>query len=316
MTSLRESSAVFKINLGGEHSIDANLFIELISHTVDLITETATSIDPECFIRLEVKANNEGSFEIVFNAVVRYTESLFTAENITLASTVVSGAAAFLQIKQFLKGKKAKGVSSSASNDNLIIENQQNERIEKDSKVVKIFFKNKKIDDSISSIISCAKQGKRDSLNFVPECAEYEVKITNEEYDAMIQNVVDPDEPLLPESKTTVQLWENADLIVKKPDLIGDSKWELILNKHIEAKISDLEFKKKVKDGTIKLFGGCKLTCSLEVSTKVDENYEIISVDYHILKVHAIKDKNDQIELLEHISCADTGKGSPPQTDK
>ena len=297
MISFRESSAVFKINLGGDHSIEANLFKELISHTLNLVSETANSINPECFIRLEIKANNKGSFEVIFNTVVKFSESLLTKENAELACEVLMGVASFLEIKKFLKGEKAKTVSSSA-NENLIIENQLNEQIEKDQKFVRIFFKNKRIDDSISKIISCVKQEKRDDISFICDCIKSEIKIKNEEYDIMTKNVVDKNETVLPNSMNTVQLLEHCDLIVKKPDLIGDSKWELILDRHIEAKISDSEFKKKVKNGNIKLFGGCKLDCSLEINTQVSEDYKTISADYNILKVHAIKDQNSQIELL------------------
>jgi hypothetical protein len=260
-------------------------------------SETANYISPDCFIRLEIKGNNKGSFEVIFNTVVKCSESLLTKENIGLACEVLMAVAASLEIKKFLKGEKAKTISPSTG-ENLIIKNHLNEQIEKNQKVVRIFFENKKIDDSISNIISCVKQEKRDSLSFVSECIESEIKITNEEYESMIKSVVDKNETLLPKLMNTVQLLEHCDLIVKKPDLIGDSKWELILDKHLEAKISDLEFKKKVKNGNIKLFGGCKLDCSLEINTQVSEDYKIISADYNVLKVHAIKDQNDQTELF------------------
>lgn len=80
----------------------------------------------------------------------------------------------------------------------------------------------------MSGIINCAKQGEREDISFISESPQSEVKISKEEYDMMIQNVVDENEIILPEIKKSIQLL-NCDLTVKKPDLIGDSKWELIL---------------------------------------------------------------------------------------
>jgi len=75
---------------------------------------------------------------------------------------------------------------------------------------------------------------------------------------------------------------------LKKPDLLGDSRWEFIFNKAIYAKIEDQDFLNKVHNGTIKnLYAGVKIPCLLQVEYDLDKNSDLIpnSDKYKILEI-------------------------------
>lgn len=59
---------------------------------------------------------------------------------------------------------------------------------------------------------------------------------------------------------------------MKKPDLLGDSKWSFIFNKIIEAEIEDKEFVNKVHSGIIRnLYAGVKIPVKLRIEQELDE---------------------------------------------
>ena len=63
----------FIISFGGKNSIDAEAFSQTINNTIELLKESALANDPSCFVRLEIKANNTGSFETIIEAIVRFS---------------------------------------------------------------------------------------------------------------------------------------------------------------------------------------------------------------------------------------------------
>ena len=74
-----ESTEEFMVSFGGEKSIDAEHFSKIVETTVALVKASADVIDPSCFIRLEIKANREGSFETIIDVVTKYAPDLFSA---------------------------------------------------------------------------------------------------------------------------------------------------------------------------------------------------------------------------------------------
>lgn len=108
-----------------------------------------------------------------------------------------------------------------------------------------------------------------------------------------------PREELLNEQpiKESPQVLSRCSLIIKKPDLIGNSKWELILDKKIEAKISDAEFLSKIKNREIQFSSGDKLICELQILTSLDDEYNVLKSEYIVLKVYEIRDKEEQLSF-------------------
>jgi len=85
-SQLIETIDSFKVNFGGEkHTIDAELFTKTINNAIDLVKASASAIDPNCFLRLDIKANKKGSFITEIDAIARHIPDLITKENAQLA---------------------------------------------------------------------------------------------------------------------------------------------------------------------------------------------------------------------------------------
>lgn len=291
--NLIESIDTFKVNFGGEkHTIDAELFTKTINNTIDLVKASANAIDPNCFLRLEINANKEGSFETVIDAVVKHGNTLFTQGNISFAGNVVQGFLNFLLIKEHLKGKKAKRIETKEKIT--AIENQDNTVIKVDSNVAQEFFKNAKIDNSIIQIFNDLKENKKESFTVVHQDKKVEFKSQN--YDLMHEKVVDEKNMT---SKIEKQKPVPVDLLLKKPDLLGDSAWQFVYNKNISAKIEDKDFLEKVHTRQIKtLYAGVKIPCLLQIEYELDDKLNPItnSDKYTIIQV-----TGDIIEPVEDL---------------
>lgn len=75
-----ETIDTFKIIFGGDNSIDAALFLQTMNNTIDLVKKSAVAIDPHCFLRLEIKATQTGSFETIIDAVARHIPDLLNKD--------------------------------------------------------------------------------------------------------------------------------------------------------------------------------------------------------------------------------------------
>ena len=61
-------------------------------------------------------------------------------------------------------------------------------------------------------------------------------------------------------------------LLLKKPDLLGRSKWGFVFDKNIEVEIKDEAWVRKVHRGEIKqLYAGVKIPVKLLVEVELDE---------------------------------------------
>lgn len=98
--------------------------------------------------------------------------------------------------------------------------------------------------------------------------------------------------------KNTREHTIDAYLKIKKPVLIGKSKWEFIYNHSIEAVIKDKIWLNKLKKREIPILSGDIMHCKLKsIIIRNDEN-EIIESSYHILKVYDVIPPDGNIDKL------------------
>lgn len=275
-----ESIDTFKVNFGGEkHSIDAELFSKTIDNTVSLVKASANAIDPNCFLRLEIKANKEGSFETILDLVTSYAPTLITRENAQLACQVVVGFWALLQIKTHLGGKRAKQIKKQGEETSIV--NQDNAIISVDNNIAETFFKDTKIDNSIINIFTDLNNGNKES--FTIEHNDKKMSFDKKDYATMKERVVDENGVT---SKLERQKPIEVNLLLKKPDLLGDSAWQFVYNKNISAKIEDSAFLDKVHKGEIKtLYAGVRIPCLLQIEYELDDTFNTIpNSDKYLIK--------------------------------
>lgn len=293
MTQFIESIENFKVSFGGKNSIDAELFTKTINNTIELVKASANAIEPSCFLRLEIKTNQDGSFETIIDAVVKYAnDDLLTKDNVRLAIEVIGGFLAFLQIKQHLNGRKAKKIES--NDKETAIQNQDNQIIKVQKEIGSAYFQNNKIDNIIVNQFTILTD--RSDYSIVTKNGK--VTINQKSYENMSQSVVDEN----PTAKTIRQKPIEVELLLKKPDLLGDSKWQFVYNKTIDAKIEDEDFLEKVRRGKISVRAGVKIPCLLEVEYDLSDRLDIIqkSEKYNIKKIlgNIIEPDEDKQESL------------------
>jgi len=276
-----ESKEIFTISFGGKNSIDAKTFSQTIDSTIELLKESAIANDPSCFVRLEIKANHSGSFETIIEAIVKFSETIFNKENIKFAKEILDGYLDFIKIKEHLKGKKVKKIESDGKE--IAIQNHQNEIKKFAKKTGEIYFQNSKIENIIVNQFTILSNDKRS--NFTIKTSDGEITINENSFENMKINTFDE---VLANTKTVKQKPIVVDLLVKKPDLLGDSKWQFIFNKNIEAKIEDEIFLEKVRKRQIVILAGDKINCELEVEYDLSDRLEIIpkSERYNIKKIN------------------------------
>lgn len=292
-SQFQESIDTFKVRFEGGNSIDAELFTKIINNTVELVKASSRAIDPNAFLRLEIKATKEGSFETTIDAVARYIPDLINKDNIRLAVEIVAGFLSFLQLKSHLKGRKPKAIEKSSKSS--IVINQDGEALTATTNIVNCYFNDHRIDNSIVQIFNDLSTSPRDGM--VVEHGNQHESFQRMDYKKMSSIIIEQDQPV--NSKQTSEIIKSCALIIKKPDLIGRSRWEMIFaGQAINIKIEDEDFLAQIKDGTIKLSGGCKLICDLTVKAEIDDEYNVMKLEHIVLKVHGIENKEEQLNLF------------------
>jgi hypothetical protein len=89
--------------------------------------------------------------------------------------------------------------------------------------------------------------------------------------------------------KDTIKSVSKMILKVKKPDYLGESKWECRHNRRaIDVKINDLDWLKKFRRREVIIAPGDAVEAQVEIISKYDFQGELISTQYTIQKVIAV----------------------------
>jgi len=76
--------------------------------------------------------------------------------------------------------------------------------------------------------------------------------------------------------------------IIKKPDLVGDSKWTIIFDKSIDVKILDTEWIERLKKREFSISYGDRIDAELKIETYIDDRMQVVETRYYITKVYGI----------------------------
>jgi hypothetical protein len=94
---------------------------------------------------------------------------------------------------------------------------------------------------------------------------------------------------------------EEMILKVKKPDFIGETKWEFVYERAIEAKIMDADWLTRFQNGDEPISPGDSLRAIVHVDVRYGFEREVVSRDYRITKVIRVlhREKPEQKQLGE-----------------
>ncbi len=142
----------FKIKFDGQqHQVDAQILISSLIHTTTVIQELNKQFHTGKRIEIKVKALEKGSFLIhieLLETALETLKTLLTKDNLLFASGLIGGLVGLIEIKQHLKGKKAKEIKEEGNTT--IIINEYNNRLKIDSEIYKIYETNVTINDALS----------------------------------------------------------------------------------------------------------------------------------------------------------------------
>ncbi len=88
---------------------------------------------------------------------------------------------------------------------------------------------------------------------------------------------------------------------IKKPDLVGTSKWTILTHKAIEVKIRDKEWIKTLKNHEVVLGCGDKIEGTLTTHSYITQDLEVAEVEYYLDDIVGIvpPNKTKQIPLID-----------------
>lgn len=88
-------------------------------------------------------------------------------------------------------------------------------------------------------------------------------------------------------------------LMVRKPDFLGESKWEFRFDrKNMSVAIADKDWLSEYQDGRKDIRPGDALRVNMKESVSYDAGGEVVSVEREIVKVLEIKRRQEQVSLL------------------
>lgn len=279
---LMESKSCFGIHLDGDSEIDATLLANTISDMAELTKSLAKVENPEAYVKMNVTAFRNGSFQIDFSTICEVSTSIL---NIAQGSTafalaVVGIIKGCFEIKKHLKGSAPKAVTNSGK-DSVEVENADGTKIcvPKSSATV---INDIKIDQLVVNISNnVIEHNPKGGFSFNDEkgTAHYSA----EDVRAIAKSLPIEQKELCQRIKI------EADLAIKKVDFVGNTKWTFVYGKKsIDATIADDNFLKTVHIGAITIRNGDYITATLEKYVDLDilGNPKAGTEKYTVIQVH------------------------------
>jgi len=291
----KENKCNFILKYEGKDEID----VETLSYSINGLVKTIKNITshkyPDTYVKLKIINLGKGSFEITLSTIIFYAMALLPIANISL--NVISSYFDYIQIKHHLHGQPPKSIKY--ENNKAKIINQGNGSIIVDAHTTKNYFINSTIDNSLAETFDAlSKDEDRTGFKIIYD-DETKIDISKDEFDNMSTSVIEGEK----NNRKHINIVENTELALKKPDLLGDSKWSFIFTKIIEAEIEDKKFVNRVHSGIIRnLYAGVKIPVKLRIEQELDEKgLPIKDTDkYFVEKVNGdiIEPQDRQIKMF------------------
>ena len=294
-TDLLKSQANLGFHLHGDSYIDAELLSRTIHDVVELTKLAALEENPDAYLKMNVTAFKNGSFQIDFSAICEIARNLFTVENINIASGIISTVVGFFEIKKHLKGKAPKSVTPSGPN--LKVENEDGDVITVSRSSGSVIY-NIKMDQLVVNVAADALEHNPNG-GFTLSAGDFEFTCNKDDASVISK-------PLPIEESTTCKRYTVEDLLpIKKADILGKSAWSFIYkDRVINATIGDDDFLRKIHTGSVSIHAGDYIEATIQIFVDLDENGSPMpdTAKYTIIQVKGdIKnDKNVfQLDLWE-----------------
>lgn len=290
---LIKSKAGMSFHLDGENEIDATLLSHMISDMVEYTKIMAREVNPDAYLKMNVTAFKNGSFEVLFSAVCEAAETLFTGVGTAAATAgaVIGAVKGGIEIKKLLRGKPAKSVDK-LPEGKISVESENGDKIIAPSASQLVMY-NIQADQLITNISNYAKTHNPNG-GFTVSDESGSVYCSSSDISVMAK----PSE--ITETSACQRSRVETDLLIRKPDLEGSSKWGFTYNgKIINASIDDDNFLEWFQaHGTVNR--GDHIHATLEIYVDIDpQGIPIKGTEkYTVIKVHG-----EILHNMDNIQC-------------
>ncbi|MGI9192202.1 MAG: hypothetical protein ACR2IL_08755 [Chitinophagaceae bacterium] len=294
MTTHNITGNDFKIKFDGEqHQVEANLLIGSLIHTTTILQEINKEINSGKKLEIKVKALEKGSFlchiELIETSLDAL-KNLFTKEHIEVGASIIATLVSLIELKKFLKGKKAKAIEPQDSFTK--ITNQEGDVIIIENAIFNIYENNATVKDALAQNF--------DVLNNDPAISGFEITDNQEKPYVRVNKHEFND--LSQKSEETEAgdriIIEAATLHVIRVSFEENWKWDFYYRgSKISAKIIDTLFYESIEKG--KSFAkGDTLEVELQISQKFDESVNtFVTKSYQINKIIRHTARHEQAKL-------------------
>jgi hypothetical protein len=262
-------TAPLVVSLGGDTSVDAELLVRTIHNFVDLVEYAKQDISPESDIRLSVKAFRPGSFVIDFEAIVKLLTSDGFANFVTSTGAIVTVLVGLFKLAKHLIGQKPKNIEQDKTGQTINVENAQGQIININAKTFNLYSKPAS-NEKVAQIFNDLEEDKS-RTNLTVSAKDETVSFDSSEFSTYSKptSLVDVNTQVLCDRF-------EANVLIKKPDLLGNSKWEVYFNKVIRVTMEDDNYLNKVHNREETFSGGDSLRVRLRIETEFDNNGALI----------------------------------------
>lgn len=280
---LIESSAKMSFHLDGENEIDAVLLSKMISDMAELTKLTAREVNPDAYLKMNVTAFRNGSFEIVYSAVCQVTKTIINnmPEIADLAAKVIGSVKGIFEIKKLLKDNREQSIKE--EQDDYIIVESQNGKTVRVPKQSAIILNVVQADQLVTNISGYAREHNPDGGFSVgtDDKNDDDVYCSCEDIVGMSKTMP------FTETVTCQRSRIEATMLIRKAVFEGTAKWGFDLNgKAIEASIEDDDFIQEFqRNGSVNKGDHIKATVEIYVDLdfkglpiKGSEKYTVIKV--------------------------------------
>lgn len=284
----------FKIKFDGqEHQLDANTLINSLIHISSIIQEVNSYYNSGKKIEIKIKALEKGSFLInieLVESALEHLKNLLTKDNVEYAAAIIGSVIGLVELKKFLKGKKAKSVDEK-TNEKVRIENEEGEVIYIENFTYNIYQNSPIIKDALAQNF--------ETLDNDPNITAFEITDKNEVPLIRVEKVEFDGMSIKSDEITNGErvLIEAANLNILRLSFEGNLKWDFYYKGNkISAKILDKTFYELIDKGQSFAKGDI-----LEVELQINQIWEE-AVNTFINKSYSVT------KILRHIPRNEQGK--------
>lgn len=284
----------FKIKFDGQqHQVDANILVSSLIHTTTIVQEVNKHLNNGKKIEIKVKALEKGSFlchiELVETALDTL-KNLLTRDNIEVGSAIVGTVVGLIELKKFLKGKKAKEVEQLGNKTKII--NKDGNVIIIENATFNIYEHNPVVKDALAQNF--------ETLNNDPAITGFEITDKNETPLVRVDKseFVDLAQKSEDIGEGERKIVEAATVNVVRVSFEENLKWDFYYRGiKISAKIADPSFYELIDKGEA-FAKGDVLEVELQITQKFEESVNtFVTKSYQVNKILRHLSRNEQQKI-------------------